>query len=204
MNVYVWKKRIIKTSVGHVMMTEHNAKDVFLSEFPTTTSAGEGYSADSKKGQRAEGTDGVSRTGYEPTMEGSNVTMAYDATFYNEGYRDPDAVYMVQVRDVEAFNRVVREKRAVKIWSSDPEVSSKTQCSTAVFAALVAGGVPFKGRAEEWARNIKVHGEISCLFPGTLDDWMADLTSKSSITGVWRIPFKVPKQTKTAAIAPAR
>lgn len=91
-DVLIWRAE--GTSVGHVMITEHNSRQVILSQFPA---------------------NGM--------PWGQNQTRGYEATFTAEG-RNPSSIWRVFVPDDRAFDKSAARERSLKLWSWSPSKDS--------------------------------------------------------------------------------
>jgi RHS repeat-associated protein len=156
-DVYVWdgETGAPVRSVGHVMATEHNSKQVILSQFPFKKKQG--------------GEEGCYRLG-----QGFNRKVSYDATFKYED-RMPNNRYYVVVPQPSAFYATATQQASRTYWNWDPTTADQTQCSTAVFLSLKAGGVPF-GKDAVYSSGT--------LMPSTFDKWMTEDSANPKTTGV--------------------
>lgn len=75
--------------------------------------------------------------------KGMNMTYSWAATLSAEG-RDPDSVWKVHVISDASFNSTVAALRSRSTWAALPD-ANETNCSTAAFSALSAGGVNIYG-----------------------------------------------------------
>jgi hypothetical protein len=159
-DVYVWDRDV--PSVGHVMATKHNSHTALISQFPFKDKAHheEGTLASHLKG-----------TGY-------NGLASFNDTFRYEG-RTPSHRYSVLVPNATSFNATASQQRAATYWNWRPTSADETQCSTAVFLSLKAGGVPFGSDANYTS---------GLLWPNTFDNWMMEDSKNSVATGVTLLP----------------
>jgi hypothetical protein len=88
LDVYVWNAK--GSSVGHVMVTEHDSTKVILSQFPA---------------------NGL--------PSGRNITLPYKDTFAEEG-RPESNRFVIHVPDDKAFDNAAAWERAKKDWNWDP------------------------------------------------------------------------------------
>lgn len=72
-------------------------------------------------------------------MHGTNMTYGRSSTFSEEG-RPPDGIYRVSIKDDAAFDKVVADQRARPFWDWNPG-GNETNCTTAAYDALNAGGI---------------------------------------------------------------
>lgn len=103
-------------SVGHVMITEAEATQVLLSQFP-----------------HAVGQPSVPR--------GPNTLLSFSETEAEEA-RPAGIVFRVNVPDDLSFDLMAADHRARPIWDWDPIPPTQTHCARAAYDALRAGSVP--------------------------------------------------------------
>jgi hypothetical protein len=159
--VYVWEGYPILGSVGHVMITQADSNDVILSQFPVNNQGGEGLAS-------------------YTSMTGNNQTFSYDQTMSEE--HGTPYVYLVYVPDAVAFNDTVLQQASCPIWSASPDGSTSTQCSSACYLSLVAGGVP-----------IGTNGyQNGTLLPATFNLWLQAAARNPLSAGVFPLSSPVP------------
>jgi uncharacterized protein RhaS with RHS repeats len=91
-DVYIWRAE--GTSVGHVMVTEANSRQVILSQFPSNGS-----------------------------VIGPNETKSFADTLAAEG-RSASEVWRIKVPDDAAFDASAARERGLKRWTANPSNSS--------------------------------------------------------------------------------
>ncbi|MEP6670726.1 MAG: RHS repeat-associated core domain-containing protein [Chthoniobacter sp.] len=110
------------SSVGHVLIKEHNSAKVLLSQFPH-------------------------ECGAPSHPHGPNTKLNLAQTIAEEG-RAPVAQYVVHVPDDAAFDAAVAALSDPKItprWTPAPTKPGETQCAASAYLALSAGGVNMYG-----------------------------------------------------------
>jgi RHS repeat-associated protein len=152
-DVYVWNRDL--PSVGHAMVTDHNSTLVVVSQFP----------------MNKDGNEGTYRPG-----QGFNQTLTYQQTFDAEG-RQPSTVYVVQLNNYTGALNQAATEQGREFWNWDPTQPNQTQCTTATFNVLVAGGT-----------NLQFTNYNSgTIMPNTLNQWL-DQLSKQPGSGVTKDP----------------
>ena len=102
------------SSAGHVMITERNQKRAILSQFPALR-----------------------------LLWSHNLPLTYDTTMKKEG-RPEDYRFIVDIPDDKNFDDAVVAEWNRDEWNWNPNQKDQTQCSTAAWNAMAAGGMPFK------------------------------------------------------------
>jgi RHS repeat-associated protein len=151
--VYVWNADPSSASVGHVAITDTSG-NTLLSQFPYATE--------------------------EHSAIGPNTQLTLSQTMNREG-RLPDSVYQVSIPNASAFsNAAVVYGSRVPTWVVSPETYGATgnvgtNCTSAAFKALKAGGVPL--------------GDSAPILPGSLGAALNSLTSTGIVTKLNYTPF---------------
>jgi hypothetical protein len=114
-DVYIWRLKADIGSVGHVMVTMHCSKNVFLSQYPHPPG-----------GSHAPG--------------GPNYHYSFDQTYLAQA-RPASVIYMVTLPNDRAFKKMVEDQRRRKSWVIVPHNANQTHCARAASDALIAGGL---------------------------------------------------------------
>jgi RHS repeat-associated protein len=139
-DVYIWDADITDSSVGHMMMTEHDCDIVITSQFPHLP------------GERS-------------SWNGPNTRFTFDETYQAEKFRHPSAVFVIDIVDDEAFDNATIHEVGKPIWSWCPTSERETQCTVAAWNAIAAGkirgaqlsiesGVTFPGNVSDRLKNL--------------------------------------------------
>jgi hypothetical protein len=141
------------------MATQTDSTNVILSQFPVNLQGGEGLFS----------SDGLQ------ACWGINQTFTYGQTMIEE--QNTPTVYEVYVPNVAAFNASVQQQWNAPLWAAEPNGTASVQCSTAVYASLVAGGVPLGSYGYTGGT----------LMPSTFNSWMQSASKYGAYTGITQI-----------------
>jgi hypothetical protein len=114
-DVYVWQSRIQIASVGHVMVTAHCSKIVFLSQYPHPP-------------------------GGSHASKGQNYHFTFEQTIAAQA-RPANAIFSVTLPNELEFRKMVENHQRRQNWNAWPGNTNSTHCARSAADALLARGL---------------------------------------------------------------
>jgi uncharacterized protein RhaS with RHS repeats len=118
------------------------------------------------------------------SYQGTNIFKDWAQTLVSEG-RSPDAIYQIQVPDINGLNSQAFSERSKSTWDWWPSNGQQTNCTIAADKTLAAGKVPFISTAQKtpdaFGENLFNLSQI----PGSGVTQLNNVPWSGGITGSW-------------------